>query len=66
MRPIHFLFAWMMVLPGLVYVVAGLVTRHFRTNLLPAKSELKWRRISDTISAHLRWKRTTADEVVDL
>jgi thiosulfate reductase cytochrome b subunit len=62
MRPIHFLFAWMMVLPGLVYVVAGLVTRHFRRNLLPAKSELKWRRISHTVSAHLRWKRTSDDE----
>ena len=61
-RPIHFLFAWMLVLPGVIYVIAGLVTPHFRKDLLPKSADLKWRRISDTISAHLRWKRTPDDE----
>ena len=29
-RPIHFLFAWILLFAGLAYVVAGLVTQHFR------------------------------------
>ena len=61
-RPIHFLFAWILLFAGLTYVVAGLVTRHFRKNLLPGKSELNWRRIIGTILDHLRWKKTEADE----
>jgi thiosulfate reductase cytochrome b subunit len=61
-RPIHFLFAWMLVLPGVIYVVAGLFTRHFARNLLPKKAELTSQHILGTISAHLRWKRIPADE----
>jgi thiosulfate reductase cytochrome b subunit len=61
-RPIHFLFAWMLVLPGLVYVVAGLFTQHFSRNLLPKRTELTGPHIIGTISAHLRWKRTPEDE----
>ena len=61
-RPIHFLFAWMLVLTGVPYVIAGFLTRHFRNDLLPAKSELKWHGIMRTISDHLRWKRTSADD----
>ena len=61
-RPIHFLFAWSLVLTGLAYVLAGFLTQHFRKDLLPAKGELKWRSITGTISDHLRWKRTSADE----
>ena len=34
-RYLHFLSAWAIVLTGMVYVVAGLLTRHFRTHLLP-------------------------------
>src|ERR1700704_921212 len=61
-RPIHFFFAWMLVLSALVYVAAGIATRHFRKDLLPAKAEFNWKSIADVISAHLRWKRTSADE----
>jgi thiosulfate reductase cytochrome b subunit len=61
-RPIHFLFAWMLVLPGLIYVVAGLFTRHFSRNLVPKRTELTRQHIIGTISAHLRWKRTPEDE----
>lgn len=59
-RPIHFLFAWTLVLAGLAYVVGGLVTRHFRTDLLPAKADLGWRHIGGVISEHLRWNRAGA------
>ena len=61
-RPIHFFFAWFLVLGGLVYVVAGLITQHLRKDLLPEKADLKWRPIVSVISNHLRWKRTSTDE----
>jgi thiosulfate reductase cytochrome b subunit len=61
-RPIHFFFGWMLVLPGLFYVIAGFLTPHFRKDLVPEKADLKWSRIADTISAHLSWRRTSADE----
>jgi len=56
-RPIHFLSAWFLVFAGLAYVVGGLITGHFRKDLLPTKAELRWRRILGVISDHLRWKR---------
>jgi thiosulfate reductase cytochrome b subunit len=61
-RPIHFVSAWILVLAGLAYVVGGLVTGHFRKDLLPAKAELRWHRIIGVISDHLRWKRASANE----
>jgi thiosulfate reductase cytochrome b subunit len=56
-RPIHFLAAWSLVLTGIVYVMGACVTGHLRKDLLPAKAELRWERIVDVISGHLRWKR---------
>jgi thiosulfate reductase cytochrome b subunit len=61
-RPIHFFFAWFLVLGGLVYMVAGLMTQHLRKDLLPERADLKWRPIASVIWDHLRWKRTSADE----
>ena len=37
-RPFHFLFAWMLVLTGLVYVAGGVLTPHVRDDLLPARA----------------------------
>ena len=39
-RYLHFLSAWVCVLTGLAYVVSGLATKHFRRDLLPARSQL--------------------------
>ena len=61
-RPIHFFFAWFLVIGGLIYVIAGLVTQHLRKDLVPAKADLGWRPIVSVIWDHLRWKRTRADE----
>jgi thiosulfate reductase cytochrome b subunit len=61
-RPIHFLFAWFLVFAGVIYVFAGVATRHFRKDLLPKSRDLNWPNISGVISAHLRWKKTEADE----
>jgi thiosulfate reductase cytochrome b subunit len=41
-RYLHFEAAWVLVLTGLVYVVAGLLTRHFARHLFPAPAERKW------------------------
>ncbi len=61
-RPIHFFFAWLLVLGGLAYVIGGLATQHLRRDLLPAKADLSWRPILSVIWDHVRWKRTGADE----
>ena len=37
-RYLHFLSAWAVVLTGVVYVVSGFITRHFRKHLLPGAS----------------------------
>src|ERR1035438_5579948 len=39
-RSQHFLFAWVCVLNGFLYVISGLFTQHFRKNVLPAKADL--------------------------
>ena len=56
-RYLHFEAAWLAVLTGMLYVVSGLSTRHFRKNLLPAAADLSWRSLSTTIANHLRFKR---------
>ena len=41
-RYLHFEAAWVLVLTGLVYAAAGLMTRHFSRNLFPAPADRKW------------------------
>ena len=52
-RYLHFLSAWVCVLTGLIYVLSGFFTRHFRRNLLPKKADLTLGRISRVVSDHL-------------
>lgn len=61
-RYLHFLSAWILVLTGLTYVFTGYITQHFRKNLLPAKTDLTWSRVTYVLSHHLLWKRTSDDE----
>jgi thiosulfate reductase cytochrome b subunit len=42
-RYLHFQTAWVTVFTGLLYVISGLFTRHFRKNLLPAGSHLRFK-----------------------
>jgi len=56
-RALHFQSAWVVVLTGLLYLISGLVTGHFRKDLLPAKADLSWRCVSTVIANHLRFKR---------
>ncbi len=46
-RYLHFQAAWVVVLTGLLYVISGLFSGHFRKDLLPGKADLSWRAFSD-------------------
>jgi thiosulfate reductase cytochrome b subunit len=54
-RYLHFQAAWLAVLTGLVYVVYGLLTEHFRQNLFPARGDLSWQALWAVIAKHLRF-----------
>lgn len=60
-RNLHFLSAWVCVLNGALYVLSGILTRHFRKNLVPAKADLAWSSISRAVSNHLRLKFTEGE-----
>jgi thiosulfate reductase cytochrome b subunit len=61
-RYLHFQAAWIVVLTGLLYVISGFFTGHWRKNLLPRKADLSWRAFSAAISSHLRFARPSTDE----
>jgi thiosulfate reductase cytochrome b subunit len=61
-RSLHFSSAWVCVLSGAFYVVSGLVTGHFRRDLLPRTADLGWRPVAKVISKSLRWERPGAGE----
>jgi thiosulfate reductase cytochrome b subunit len=58
-RYLHFEAAWLAVLTGLIYVVWGLASGHFRRNLLPAASRQTWMAV---LRDHLRLRRPDASE----
>lgn len=60
-RPFHFLFAWMLVLTGVVYVAGGLLTQHVRDELMPARADLRVDQVRRVMSEHMRWKRRGAN-----
>jgi thiosulfate reductase cytochrome b subunit len=53
-RYLHFEAAWVLVITGLVYLVAGLLTRHFSRNLFPAPADRKWQAFRDVLAKGLR------------
>lgn len=53
-RALHFQAAWLVVITGLIYVAAGVWTRHFRIALLPRRADLSWAAFRGTIVSHLR------------
>jgi thiosulfate reductase cytochrome b subunit len=63
-RYLHFLSAWIALFAGLIYIISGLSTRHFRNHLLPAKSELSWRQLYQVILRHLRFNRPPREEAL--
>ena len=54
-RYLHFQSAWLVLFTGLVYLVAGLRTGHFRRELVPAAADRSWRALRTAIAGHLRF-----------
>lgn len=50
----HFFFAWLFAINGAVYLVAGLVSRHFRRDLLPTTAELAPAHLAHEVVTHAR------------
>src|SRR5438477_3960237 len=61
-RALHFEAAWIAVLTGLLYVVSGLLTGHFRKNLLPSNADFSWRWALRSFQKPLRFERPSAIE----
>ena len=61
-RALHFEAAWILVLTGLLYVIYGLLTRHFRKDLVPVKADLSWRTLLGSFTKPLRFERPSAAE----
>ena len=53
-RYLHFEAAWVLVLTGAVYVIAGLLNSHFRRNLVPAPAHRKWHAFREVFARTLR------------
>lgn len=53
-RYLHFQSAWVLVLTGLVYLIAGLLSDHFRRNLLPEPGKRSWHAYTARIAQYLR------------
>ena len=62
-RSLHFLSAWICVLTGVLYVVAGALTRHVQRDVLPAPADLSRQSLAHTLADHLHLRFThAADE----
>ena len=55
-RYLHFQTAWIVVGTGLWYGLAGLLSGHFRRNLLPSRADLSPGALSKVVANHLRLK----------
>lgn len=53
-RSLHFLAAWWLVLPGAMYLVAGLFGGHFRSHLWPKARDLAPRLVWSDVVDHMR------------
>jgi thiosulfate reductase cytochrome b subunit len=61
-RALHFEAAWIVVLTGLVYLISGLLSRHFRKDLVPGKADVSWRALLTSFIKPLRFQRPSAAE----
>ena len=61
-RALHFEAAWIAVLTGLLYMISGLLTRHFRRNLVPSKADFSWRALWTSFAKPLRFERSSVAE----
>jgi thiosulfate reductase cytochrome b subunit len=61
-RYLHFQTAWLLVLTGLLYLLSGLFSGHFRKNLLPRRTDRSWRVLWISFAKHLRFERPSEAE----
>jgi thiosulfate reductase cytochrome b subunit len=61
-RALHFQSAWILVFTGLLYVLAGLITRHFRKNLVPTRAEFSWQALWASFLKPFRLERPSPAE----
>ncbi len=61
-RALHFQTAWVLVLTGLLYLIGGLFTGHFRKDMLPGGADLSWRSFVRVIAHHLRFEQPSEAE----
>jgi thiosulfate reductase cytochrome b subunit len=59
-RNLHFLFAWVFVVNGAIYVAAALVSGYVRRRLLPSREQLQIGNVMAELRAHLKWRRPAA------
>jgi thiosulfate reductase cytochrome b subunit len=52
-RHLHFQAAWLLVFTGLLYVINGVVSGHFRRDLVPARGDRSWRSLAALVRGHL-------------
>ena len=55
-RNYHVTFAWVFLINGLVYVGWNLYTRHFREQMVPARTELTKANVWADLRDHFRWR----------
>ena len=53
-RSLHFLAAWLLIIGGLVYLVLGVTSGHFRRRILPAARQLKPSNLWNDVKAHVK------------
>src|SRR5258708_3241724 len=61
-RYLHFQSAWIAVVTGLLYVIAGLFSGHFWKSLLPLKTDRSLRAFWEAIVTDLRFEKPSAAE----
>lgn len=61
-RALHFEAAWVAVLTGLLYVVYGVWTGHFRKNIVPRPADISWPALWAAFMKPFRFQRPSADE----
>jgi thiosulfate reductase cytochrome b subunit len=61
-RYLHFQAAWLAVFTGLLYVIYGLLSGHFRRNLLPDSSDLTAKSLWGSIAGRLRFAPAAEEE----
>src|SRR5262245_20751176 len=59
-RSLHFLAAWWLVLPGVVYLLSGVLGGHFRAHIWPKAKELAPRLVLRDLVDHLRMRISPA------